>query len=63
MNEEIKCESMEWINEIERLKQENRQLENRIDHLRRRVTELEGENHAFRFVIRCNGVSGENVMD
>lgn len=38
-----------------------KELEFQLDGAERRVCRLEGENSAYRFAIRCNGVSGAEV--
>lgn len=48
-------------NEAEDLRKRNKELEFQLDGAEKRVLRLEGENSAYRFAIRCNGVSGAEV--
>ena len=52
---------IEAQNEAEDLRKRNKELEFQLDGAERRVLRLEGENSAYRFAIRCNGVSGGEV--
>ncbi|MBR2653187.1 MAG: bZIP transcription factor [Lachnospiraceae bacterium] len=48
---------------IEELENRVKELEFQIDGAERRIIRLEGENSALRFAIRCNGVSGAEVVE
>ena len=48
---------------IEELENRAKELEFQIDGAERRIIRLEGENSALRFAIRCNGVSGAEVVE
>lgn len=48
-------QDVEWMAERERLKNDNRYLSKRIAH-------LEGVIDGLKFAIRCDGVSGGEVM-
>ena len=47
---------------IEELENRAKELEFQLDGAERRIIRLEGENSALRFAIRCNGVSGAEVV-
>mgnify|MGYP003571256349 CR=1 FL=1 len=58
------------VSYIEELENRAKELENRakelefqLDGARIRTIRLEGENSALRFAIRCNGVSGAEVVE
>lgn len=58
------------VSYIEELENRAKELENRVKELefkldgaRIRTIRLEGENSALRFAIRCNGVSGAEVVE
>ena len=58
------------VSYIEELESRAKELENRakelefqLDGARIRTIRLEGENSALRFAIRCNGVSGAEVVE
>lgn len=51
------------VSYIEELEHRVKELEFQLDGARRHTTRLEGENSALRFAIRCNGVSGAEVVE
>lgn len=48
--------------QIEKFEKRVQELEFQLDGAERRILRLEGENAAFRFSVRCNGVSGAEVV-
>ncbi len=51
------------VSHIEEIEHRVKELEFQIDGAERRIIRLEGENSALRFAIRCNGVSGAEVVE
>lgn len=48
--------------ELDRLSRLNEELKNRIEFLERRNAMLEGKIDALKFALRCNGISGADVI-
>jgi len=51
------------VSHIEEIEHRVKELEFQIDGAERRIIRLEGERSALRFAIRCNGVSGAEVVE
>ena len=48
--------------ELDRLSRKNEELENHIKFLERKNAMLEGKIDALKFALRCNGISGADVI-
>ena len=62
MDEECKTVALDCGEEMTYVKrQEYLEMKGQIEYLRGRIARMSGEIEAYRFCIRCNGVSGAEV--
>lgn len=56
------AEETQVASQIGELEKRVKELKFQLDGAERRILRLEGENSALRFSVRCNGVSGAEVV-